>query len=91
MTGGIEACCKEEGFRLRTQYIYADDDPEDVSIVGFDNLPIGNYIQPALTTVHVPKQYIGKTAVRRLKERLMDSHFVPVHILAGVRLVERSS
>ncbi len=65
--------------------------PEDVSIVGFDNLPIGNYIQPALTTVHVPKQYIGKTAVRRLKERLMDSHFVPVHILAGVRLVERSS
>jgi LacI family repressor for deo operon, udp, cdd, tsx, nupC, and nupG len=37
--------------------------PEDVAIVGFDNIPISTIIEPALTTISQPKYIIGKTAM----------------------------
>ena len=44
------------------------DIPKDISIAGFDNLPIGNYIKPSLSTVNVPKKAMASLAVTRLKE-----------------------
>ena len=44
--------------------------PEDISIIGFDNIPSANYMEPSLTTIHVPKQYMGEIATRRLVEIL---------------------
>ncbi len=40
--------------------------PEDVSIVGFDDLALGAFSNPPLTTVHVLKHEVGEVAVRRL-------------------------
>jgi len=40
--------------------------PEDVSVVGFDGLPIGKVVSPALTTVVVDREKMGRLAVRRL-------------------------
>jgi len=40
--------------------------PQDVSVVGFDGLPIGKVISPALTTVVVDREKMGRLAVRRL-------------------------
>lgn len=40
--------------------------PQDVSVVGFDGLPIGTVISPALTTVVVDREKMGRLAVRRL-------------------------
>jgi len=40
--------------------------PQDVSVVGFDGLPIGEVISPALTTVVVDREKMGRLAVRRL-------------------------
>ena len=40
--------------------------PEDVSVVGFDGLPIGATVNPALTTVVVDRARMGKIAVERL-------------------------
>lgn len=36
--------------------------PEDVSIVGFDDLQMSQHIQPPLTTVHVPSEEMGRMA-----------------------------
>ena len=65
--------------------------PQDVAIIGFDNMPIGNYTSPTLTTVNVPKAYMGETAVKRLMELLTAKNFVPVRIMVSVTLVKRNS
>ena len=40
--------------------------PDDVSLVGFDDIPIVRYLTPALTTVQVPIAEIGGRALQRL-------------------------
>lgn len=40
--------------------------PEDVSVVGFDDVPMASYLRPSLTTVHVPAYEIGQAATRLL-------------------------
>lgn len=40
--------------------------PEDISLVGFDDILTAAYMNPALTTVSVPKQEIGRAAAQRL-------------------------
>jgi LacI family transcriptional regulator len=46
--------------------------PEDLSIVGFDGLPQGALLYPALTTVSQPMREMGRVACRRLFEALED-------------------
>lgn len=45
--------------------------PEDISIVGFDDIPLAAHADPPLTTVEQPKTYMGSLAMRMLRE-LMD-------------------
>jgi LacI family transcriptional regulator len=42
--------------------------PSDVAVVGFDGLPIGEVVSPALTTVTVDRKKMGQQAIKRLLE-----------------------
>lgn len=44
--------------------------PDDVAIVGFDDIPAARYVTPALTTVAQSQEYIGQRAAEMLLERL---------------------
>ena len=46
--------------------------PDEVSLVGFDDIPIARYLTPALTTVQVPIAEIGGRALERLVSVLQD-------------------
>ncbi|MEQ8604792.1 MAG: LacI family DNA-binding transcriptional regulator [Marivibrio sp.] len=46
------------------------DVPAEISIVGFDDLPLSEHLQPALTTVHVPSETMGRKAAEFLLARL---------------------
>ena len=78
---GAIAALKEAGYRI----------PEDVAVVGFDDLPLCNYMEPPLTTVHVPTQVMGETAISRLAEMVEkgDSHAIKIEI--STVLVKRKS
>ena len=63
--------------------------PDDISLVGYDDLPPAEDI--GLTTVHVPHEELGRTAVRLALERESGSAAEPVHVLLGTHIVVRSS
>lgn len=46
--------------------------PEDVSVVGFDNIPISPFVDPPLTTVHQPLYEIGAQAAKRLIKQIQN-------------------
>ncbi|MGF1684790.1 HTH-type transcriptional repressor PurR [Photobacterium minamisatsumaniensis] len=46
--------------------------PEDISIIGYDNIDLAPYFSPPLTTIHQPKRRLGKTAIEILLERVKD-------------------
>jgi DNA-binding LacI/PurR family transcriptional regulator len=65
--------------------------PEDLSVVGFDDILIAEYTQPALTTVLVPRMEIGKVAFQALWALLSDPAAGGLEYRLGTRLVTRES
>ena len=65
--------------------------PEDVSVVGFDDLTFSSIYNPPLTTVRVPKQEMGKVAVRRLRDIMMDGNDLHLKTQVCTEFVERDS
>lgn len=65
--------------------------PQDIAIIGFDNMPMTNYIEPSLTTINVPKHYMGQMAAARLFEVIRSDHFSPVKLEIGTNLIKRRS
>lgn len=61
----------------------------DVSIVGFDDLPLCGYCDPPLTTVQVDKINLGSKAVQRLVSKITEKDHSKLQILVGTKLVER--
>ena len=66
--------------------------PKDLSIVGFDNLPMSATMDPPLTTIDVSKQTIGRLAINLLAEQRRARPDHPaIKILVGAELVVRDS
>lgn len=65
--------------------------PKDVSITGFDNLEVATHELPALTTVHVPKEAMGRRAVEKLLERLIKGDAPMEKIMLAGDVVFRDS
>lgn len=78
---GAMRAFKEKGYRI----------PEDVSIIGFDNIPYATYVDPPLTTIDVPKAYMGIVAAKRLIACIQDNDAFHVKIEINTTLVHRYS
>ena len=46
--------------------------PEDIAVVGFDDMHLGALLTPPLTTVHQPMRLLGERACSMLLERIAD-------------------
>jgi LacI family transcriptional regulator len=64
--------------------------PDDIAVVGFDDVPFARYLSPALTTVRAPIEAIGREAVRQLV-RLMIGEQAEALTLMPTELVIRES
>jgi len=64
--------------------------PEDVSVVGFDDLPVARYLRPPLTTVRAPIEQVGREGVRQLV-RLIRGQQAERQIMMATELVIRES
>ncbi len=64
--------------------------PEQISIVGFDDLPIATLVEPQLTTIRVPAAEMGRRAAEAVIEHL--SHGTPLRsIVLPTELITRAS
>lgn len=65
--------------------------PEDIGIVGFDDIESGMVVSPALTTVHVPKKLMGQKATQRLLAQIAHPTEDVEKVVMGVEVVVRES
>jgi len=65
--------------------------PEDVAVVGFDDIAVGSLYEPTLTTVYQPMRMLGERACARLLDRIADPGQRPAVELLPTELVLRSS
>ncbi|WHH56853.1 substrate-binding domain-containing protein [Petroclostridium sp. X23] len=78
---GVMKAIHEEGLRI----------PEDIAVMGLDDIDIAAYLRPGLTTIHVPKEELGKFAVKMLIDRIENGHDLPVRVDLPFELVVRES
>ena len=65
--------------------------PDELSVVGFDDVELATIVTPALTTVRQPLAEMGRTAVSLLTRLLENQRIETLHIELGTRLVVRDS
>ena len=78
---GSVAACRDHGLRV----------PEDISVIGFDNLPYSKWTRPALTTISQPFEQITKEAVDLLRRRIENPFEPAEQIVLRTELVVRES
>ncbi len=81
MALGVYRALAERGLRV----------PDDVSVVGFDDLPEARWAAPALTTVRQPLSEMAATALRLLVRMMAGERPEGTRTELSTRLVERSS
>ena len=78
---GVMKALKEKGYKI----------PEDVSVIGFDDIPYSSISSPTLTTVHVQRKVIGKQAADQLLNLLENKGINSAKMSIIGKLVVRGS
>ncbi|MDQ2086861.1 LacI family DNA-binding transcriptional regulator [Herbivorax sp. ANBcel31] len=65
--------------------------PDDISIIGFDDIELSKNISPELTTMHICKELLGERAVKKLTLQMTKTDYTKEKILLPANLVERQS
>jgi LacI family transcriptional regulator len=65
--------------------------PEDISVVGFDDIQAAAFLNPPLTTIRQPLQHMGDVAAKILLRRINEPDSEPEDILVTPELVLRES
>ena len=65
--------------------------PADISVIGFDDIPLASYSVPRLTTISQPSHQLGQAAVECLIDRLKNPEKSVQRDILSVSFVERDS
>jgi len=65
--------------------------PQDIAIVGFDDLPTASQVNPPLTSIRQPTVRMGSLAVDTLIDMIQHPRQQTHHLLLGTELIERTS
>lgn len=78
--GALQACA-DLGLRV----------PEDIAIIGYDDIRLAGLVTPGLTTLHIPRAEIGTRAMQMLINQITDESIEPEEINLQPQLVVRGS
>lgn len=70
-----------KAFKLRGYKI-----PEDIAIIGFDNISEGKILDPTLTTIDIPRSFMGRSAAKQIFNEITNpvSHNVKIEISTNI-------
>ncbi|SHE82142.1 transcriptional regulator, LacI family [Caldanaerobius fijiensis DSM 17918] len=81
MAIGAVNCILDRGYKI----------PDDISVVGFDDIPLASIIRPALTTIRQPIYDIGAVAARMLIKKLNGEKLEEKAVNLPYQLIERDT
>lgn len=81
MAFGAMQAVKEKGLRI----------PEDIGLVGYDDIHFSSLISPSLTTIRLKKQELGIESVKLLFSRINDRRKKPKKVILDVELTVRET
>jgi DNA-binding LacI/PurR family transcriptional regulator len=65
--------------------------PDDISVIGVDNIELARMLTPTLTTINIPKIEIGRLLVKQLVEQIRNEWKMGQNIEGEVTIIERES
>ncbi len=65
--------------------------PQDISVIGFDDIATAAFLSPPLTTVRIESVELARLALSRLLDRAAEPNLTPIQVLLSCRLIERQS
>lgn len=65
--------------------------PDDISIIGINDIPTAKYMVPPLTTMRIYMDFMGEAAIDLLLERVRKGRSIPVEVSVASKLKIRSS
>ena len=65
--------------------------PEDVSLIGINDMETVCYLDPMLTTIHIPLEQMAHLGVKLLIDRIEGGHTLPVKMAVPFTLIRRES
>lgn len=83
-----------DALAIGAMQFYKDNDikiPDDISIIGFDDVEVDLLIDPSLSTIHVPKIELGAEAMQLMLNILKNNSTTAKKILVPVELIVRKS
>ncbi|MGI6124084.1 MAG: LacI family DNA-binding transcriptional regulator [Acetivibrionales bacterium] len=78
---GAMRAMREKGIRI----------PQDMSIIGIDDIDMAQYMATKLTSVHIPVEEMGQLATKTLIDRINGGHTLPLKISLPFYIAERES
>ena len=76
---------------LRAIYESGLDVPADISVAGFDDIPMAGYLSPPLTTVRANAREIGRQAVTLALKRIRQPDLPVQQVCVEAQLITRAS
>ncbi|PWM23122.1 MAG: LacI family transcriptional regulator [Oscillospiraceae bacterium] len=65
--------------------------PQDVSLLSIDDIEMASYVTPMLSTISIPKEEMGKMAVKILLDRINKGHRLPMKLELPYQIKRRES
>ncbi|MCH4886815.1 LacI family DNA-binding transcriptional regulator [Acidaminobacter sp. JC074] len=65
--------------------------PDQISLIGFNDIPTSNYTVPPLSTLRVHKEFMGETALNLMMERIIDHRLIAKKVVVPTELIIRQT
>ena len=65
--------------------------PEDISVIGVDDIETAQYLSPMLTTVHIPLEEMGRMTAKILIDRITGGHRIPLKTVLPYYIAKRDT